>query len=1068
MARISDDLINSLKQEVALVAWLKTQGHVLKSHGQDYVMRCPWHEDKTPSLVVSPDTQLWHCMGACQCGGSIIDWVMKAEGVDFRTAVNRLTPLLPQASKKQATPLPLAAALENPLAATADQQTLLRRVVGFYHHTLKSHPEAQAYLEKRGLNHPDLIDHFQLGFANRSLLAKLPSRQLKPGKALRAQLMALGVLRKTGHEHLNGALVVPVLEPQASGLPQVHELYGRKINHHLHKSTVYHLYLPGPHRGVWNVAAFNTSTEIILCEALIDAMTFWVNGFKNVTASYGTAGFTEDHLAAFKTHGIERVLIAYDRDEAGDKAAHKVAKLLAPLGVACFRVNFPKGMDANGYALTVKPARKSLGLVLEKAVYLGQGEAPAITSRGCLAQENDPAKALAEESTLAAYPTPAAVAASQAESGVEVPQGVTAKAVEPSISSSGEQPNTPAVKSDVVVTDREILIPLGQRRYRVRGLFKNANYEALKVNLLVSLEHNESACHVDTLDFYSARYRLQFIKQAALELAVEEATLKKDLAKVLLTLEALQDQNIQSTLKPKEDTVELSPADKADALAFLESPDCLTQLLSDFDRAGVVGEEVNKLVGYLACVSRKLDKPLAIMIQSTSAAGKSALMEAVLAMMPQEQRIQYSAMTGQSLFYMGETNLKHKILAIAEEEGASQASYALKLLQSEGEVTIASTGKDPQTGNLVTNEYRVEGPVMLLMTTTAIDIDEELLNRCLVLTVNESRAQTQAIHDIQRNRQTLAGLLAEQDRQAILKRHQNAQRLLKPYLVVNPYANQLTFLSHQTRTRRDHMKYLQLINSIALLHQYQREIKTIEHQAQHLDYIEVTPEDIQIANAIAHEVLGRSLDELPPQTRRLLDLIHDMVQAQCKAQGLEKTDYRFSRKLIRDHAGWGNTQIKVHCQRLEEMEYLLVHRGRRGQQMEYELLYDGEPGLSKSLPGLIDSDQLQTNGQATTSDANKSGVNEYLSALIARLSGLSRPQGGGVSGLSREAETVSHHAQTPLKQGSNIPPAHVLTENTKKPLNGRTQVHLKDVKTHPSLVVADVPIAATRRTEVLS
>ena len=136
-------------------------------------------------------------------------------------------------------------------------------------------------------------------------------------------------------------------------------------------------------------------------------------------------------------------------------------------------------------------------------------------------------------------------------------------------------------------------------------------------------------------------------------------------------------------------------------------------------------------------------------------------MDAILAMMPPEAAIRYSAMTGQSLYYMGATDLKHRILAIAEEEGAEHASYALKLLQSDGEVTIASTGKDPTTGLLVTQEYRVEGPVMLFMTTTAIDLDEELMNRCLVLAVNESREQTRAIHDMQRQRETLAGMLAK-------------------------------------------------------------------------------------------------------------------------------------------------------------------------------------------------------------------------------------------------------------------------------------------------------------------
>jgi hypothetical protein len=153
-----------------------------------------------------------------------------------------------------------------------------------------------------------------------------------------------------------------------------------------------------------------------------------------------------------------------------------------------------------------------------------------------------------------------------------------------------------------------------------------------------------------------------------------------------------------------------------------------------------VGEGSNALVGYLCAISRKLDRPLALLIQSTSAAGKSSLLDAILRFVPEEDRIVYSAMTGQSLFYMGEMDLKHKLLAIAEEQGASRASYALKLLQSEGELTIASTSKDVATGKLMTEEYRVEGPVMIALTTTAAQIDEELLNRCLVLTIDEGRA----------------------------------------------------------------------------------------------------------------------------------------------------------------------------------------------------------------------------------------------------------------------------------------------------------------------------------------
>jgi hypothetical protein len=301
----------------------------------------------------------------------------------------------------------------------------------------------------------------------------------------------------------------------------------------------------------------------------------------------------------------------------------------------------------------------------------------------------------------------------------------------------------------------------------------------------------------------------------------------------------------------------------------------------------------------------------------------------VLAFVPEEERIQYSAMTGQSLYYMGEMDLKHKVLAIAEEEGVSKAAYALKLLQSEGSLSIASTGKDPATGKLVTNQYRVEGPVMIFLTTTAIDLDEELLNRCLVLTVNEEREQTQAIHRMQREAQTLEGLLRRRERKEILRRHQNAQRLLEPLFVANPFAMELQFPDGLPRMRRDHAKYLALIRTIALLHQHQRAVR----EAHGVRYIEVERSDIETADKLMREMLNHSLDELPPQTRRLLGLIVEYVGG--------RVDFRFSRRDVRGATQWGHTQLKIHLHRLEELEYLIVHRGGRGQSYVYELNWSG-------------------------------------------------------------------------------------------------------------------------------
>ena len=979
MARIPDEQLTRLKEEVSVQRLAEAMGIGLKRHGADLIGLCPFHDDREPSLVISPQKNLWHCLGACQTGGSVIDWVMKAEGVSFRHAAELLLadyqPSLAAGcgelvKHSTVTKLPLA------LETEAKDARLMAQVIDYYHQALKDSPEAQAYLEKRGIANGEAVERFKLGFANRTLGYRLPAKNRKEGAAIRGQLQRLGILRPSGHEHFNGSLVIPVIDGQG----RVTEIYGRKINDRLRKGTPLHLYLPGPHAGVWNESALAASPEVILCESLIDALTFWCAGYRNVTASYGIEGFTDDHLAAFQRHGTERVLIAYDRDRAGEAAAEKLSKTLLAEGIDCYRIHFPKGMDANEYALKVGSATKSLGVAIRSAIWLGKGQAKPLTTQAVdVDQQVRPAAEPKPEEPAAKEETVPSLAA---EAGPLPPE----TAHDSPTTDNGELtteplpaaviPDAPKASIAAEVSEREVVFSLGDRRYRVRGLDKNLSLDAMKINLLVSapaLGGAGEALHVDTFDLYQQRPRAAFIKQAAVELGVREDVIKHDLGKVLLKLEALQEEHIRSSQAPAKKAVTLDEADKQAALALLRSPDLLERIRADFARCGVVGEHGNVLVGYLAALSRKLDKPLAVTIQSTSAAGKSSLMEAILAFVPAEERIKYSALTGQSLFYMGEHDLKHKVLAIVEEEGASNAAYALKLLQSEGELTIASTGKDPTTGELKTQDYQVEGPVMMMLTTTAIDIDEELLNRCLVLSVDEGRAQTKAIHALQRDRRTLPGLLAKTEREAICCRHQNAQRLIKPLAVVNPYAKHLSFVSDRTRTRRDHEKYLTLIDAIALLHQHQRPVKTVQHHGRAIRYVEVALDDIEQANALAHEVLGRTLDELPPQTRKLLGRIVAMVSERCERQAMSRADYRFSRREVREHTCWSDTALKVHLARLAEMEYLLIHRGGRGQSFVYELLFDGRPDEDQPhVSGLIDVAELR---EKHAYDVERSGSN---------------------------------------------------------------------------------------------
>ncbi|MGH8499696.1 MAG: toprim domain-containing protein, partial [Methylococcales bacterium] len=492
---------------------------------------------------ISPAKNLWHCLGACQIGGSVIDWVMKAEGVSFRHAVEMLkndAPLSGGHIVRQSTKPKLAA----PVNADADDAALLQQVIEYYHTTLKQSPEALAYLQSRGLQHPELIDHFQLGFANRTLGLRLPAMNRKAGAQVRERLQGLGLLRMSGHEHFNGSLVIPVLNLAG----EVQELYGRKITRasKLTAGTPLHLYLPGPHRGVFNEAGLVGQDEIILCEALIDALTFWCAGYRNVTSAFGVEGFTDDLLQALITHGVKRVLIAYDNDAAGNNAAEKLSITLRSHGIDCYRCQFPSGLDANAFALEMSSAQEALSAVIRQAEWIGKGTTPErAMSEPVINDVNTENSFLVAASLAVADDIKPVLEKKSAPVLEEKANALPVYRVPPSAP-------TLAVEIDA----KELRLTLGDREYTVRGIEKNLSYEQLKVWLRAS---KGNLVHVDTVELYQAKQRALWAKQTAVELGLSEDAVKADLCSLLRAVEQRQDELIRQRLTPS-DAVKTAPA----------------------------------------------------------------------------------------------------------------------------------------------------------------------------------------------------------------------------------------------------------------------------------------------------------------------------------------------------------------------------------------------------------------------------------------------------------------------------------------------------------------------------
>ena len=986
MPRIPDAEVARLKQSVRLEVLAERRGMTLeRGGGAEVKARCCFHQDDTPSLFINTTANLYQCFG-CGAKGDVIAWVRELEGLNFPDAVAWLVAF----ERGEAAPEPQGkrvgrVQLECPISEGSEGSALVAEVARFYHRTLIDDPlatagEARALLERRRLWYPDLIRRHAVGFDDRSLGTRLPSKQVQAGSRVRSRLEAVGLYRSTGHIHFRGCVTFPI-EDQHTG--EIISLYGRRAQKA--KDDIRHVNLPGPRRGVWNAggcraAAGDRDGAVILCEAVMDALSFVAHGQPHATACLGVNGFTDDLRDFLKAHA-RTVFLAFDRDAPGDRAALEIGEALIGMGLSVHRVQFAAGQDANAAVCTAADPAEMLSGVLRLAPWMGgppRVSVPALpgrdaagyahrvesggdTSREWIGENSGENSSAAERKDAAVDGGPASAGALIRDAAADASfSAAPVVSVDPA-PASGPAPAVGSAAASALPPGMaetgpdELTATFPPRLWRVRGWQANTSYDRLKVAVRV-IDHGPSGVAGpataagsglvwgDQVDLASAKQRQAAVAAAAAELGIPGETLKAELSALWLAVESLQDRHLQAQRQaanpaPVDPVAAMTPERNAAAAAFLRRADLLSAIVQHGDACGVVGEAANVEVAYLAAISRKMPDPLAVLIQASSSAGKSSLQDGVFRFIPPEDKLELTDMTGAALRYMAEDALSHKAVAVAEDDGASNAVYSIKIMQSAGGLRIAVPVKNPTTNELETKVREVRGPVAFFQTSTKPTIDEELQNRCLVLTVDESRTQTAAVHQRQRDLETVAGYRARQAAAAIFDLHHDAQRLLAPVRVFNPYAPHLGFTTISPRTRRDHAKYLRLIRTIAFLRQFQR---TLHRLPDGTPYIEATLDDIADANRLAAAVLGRGLDELAPQTRRLLTTLGALVDAQARAQGVPPAAVRFTRRQVREHTGLSPTQVHVHLTRLIDLEYVHPHRVGSGGGLVYELAWTGE------------------------------------------------------------------------------------------------------------------------------
>jgi DNA primase catalytic core len=867
MARISDDDLNRMKRNISVAELCRSRGIELKPHGRkDLIGKCPFHEDENPSFVVSPEKNLFHCLG-CDAAGSVIDLVMKLDGLDFRQAVDKLLPGLRATNGGDSAPIP-----KRPALPAEKANALLERVIAIYQKTFTESPDGRKYLEGRGITDGGLFIKHRVGYANGTLKDLLP----KDGQ-LKEELKTLGVLLDNGHERFTGCVIFPVFDPDG----RVTTLYGRFTG----PEPKRHLFLPERSTGLWNASAVKTYPEIILVESVIDALSVMMAGQPNVIGIQGTNGLNERDAALLREYGAQKITLLLDGDDAGKKAGQKLHEMLSST-FSCRLLTLPDDHDPNSYLQAHGPAK--LNELLNAAE---SGQATVTVRAGGDGQTS------------------------------------------PSLSSAA---------SAAVHGGAGLAVTYGMRRYEIRGLEKGPR----RLKATIRVEHG-GKLHVDTLDFYSARSR-QILCQDLCRIYEETPeTIEGDLQRLIVECE--KHQPTAETRQDKSLLEKLSAKDKEEAETFGKSPDLIERILADFETYGLIGEENNKLLGYIAMTSRKRDTPLSVLILSSSGAGKTALQDAVLAFCPPEDLVKLTALSGKALFYKEQTSLKHKVLALEEGDGAEEASYAIRNLISAKELVSESTIKDLTTGRLTTMENKVEGPTPVFLTTTNPEIDAETKSRFFVTSIDESREQTRKILSFQRRLHESDGLITTPEIEGLLRKHRNFQRLLKQVAVKNPFAGKLTYGDDRLQGRRDQPKYLNLIKAIAFLRQMQKEVFYEQRNGSAVPAVAVDVDDIRLANKLANEILGHSLDELSRPGRDLLLLIEELATVRLKEQQkrdkeskTRPADIPFSRRELREFTGWTNTRLHIHLKELVDFEYIVIEAGRNGLPFRYRLAWEGQ------------------------------------------------------------------------------------------------------------------------------
>ncbi|EOG6896230.1 CHC2 zinc finger domain-containing protein [Flavobacterium psychrophilum] len=688
---------------------------------------------------------------------------------------------------------------------------------------------------------------------------------------LKLESLEMGYNTGATYDKLKCCLIFPLKNCHG----QTVSLYGRSI---YENPEAKHFYTSNRTGLYPNYPKPNTK-YLILTEAIIDASTLLqidkITKDYEILSCYGTNGLTNEHLQAIKNlKNLEEIIFFFDGDLPGQEAVEKHANqlIIDNEQLIISAVQTPENEDIN--SLLQGHAEAILIHLIENRTLVNTSDDDLNTK---IKNTED-------------YPNIENLEVNYRE--LQANQ------------STNQKPST----NNQNYEDEHLKI-------EVLGSIDSKDLSALRVTISVTNKQKNNYPSRQNINLYNDDQVEKTIRKIAEKIEIGTTILNKAFHILIEKLEKYREENQKqksSTAKNRYPLRTVTKAEEDQALLLLKAENLAQIIQEKLQQTGIIGEEKNAEFLFLILLSHKMYRTLHAMIQGTSGSGKSHLIAKVGDTMYDQNKVKrFTRVTDKSFYNYGEYDLENTGIILEDYDGLSEeAEMAWRELQSNGKLSSSVSQKNEQTGEILTGEKYVFGPIASLVATTKFRIYEDNESRVFTIAIDESEAQTERVLDYMAKKSSKE-ITSEQE-QKIQQELQNMVYLLQPYQVQNSYRLELP--KNVKHRRRLTQMLHDFIDQVTILYQYQRQKlneKTLITKVQ----------DLEIAVDLMFNSIVIKADELDGILRQFYEDLKKYIQS--KGQ-----NYEFTQREIRQYFRISKTQAFRYFTELQELEY--IHKSNVG------------------------------------------------------------------------------------------------------------------------------------------